>query len=53
MKLLTRRKNVLFKDVQWMVDVFVNDYKTTPMWIGWNSIRDTKQVTQQKIWYLQ
>ena len=26
----TRKKNALFKDVQWMVDVFANDDKTTP-----------------------
>ena len=23
------------------------------MWVGWNAIRDNKQVTKQKIWYLQ
>ena len=49
----TRGKNALFKDVQWMVDVFANDNKTTPMWVGWNAIRDNKQVPTQKIWYLQ
>ena len=36
-----------------MVDVFANDDKTTPMQVGWNAIRDNKQVTQKKIWYLQ
>ena len=36
-----------------MVDIFANDDKTTPMWVGWNAIRDDKQVTKQKIWYLQ
>ena len=30
----TREKNALFKDVQWMVDAFANDDKTTPMWVG-------------------
>ena len=49
----TRKKNALFKDVQWMVDVFANDDKITPAWVGWNAIRDNKQGTQQKIWYLQ
>ena len=49
----TREKNALFKDVQWMVDAFANDDKTTPIWVGWNAIRDNKQVTKQKIWYLQ
>ena len=44
-----RKKNALFKHVQWMVDVFANDDKTTPMWVGWIAIRDNKQVTQQKI----
>ena len=44
-----RKKNALFKHVQWMVDVFPNDDKTTPMWVGWIAIRDNKQVIQQKI----
>ena len=53
MKLLQEKKNALFKDVQWMVDVFANDDKTTPIRVGGNAIRDNEQVTQQKIWYLQ
>jgi hypothetical protein len=50
---VVRLDNALFTDTMWMIEVFSNENKTTPIWVGWNSLRDTQPIKQQKIWYLQ
>ena len=44
--------NALLEDMMWMIDVYTNEEKTTPMWVGWNSLRDKQPPLHQKIWYL-
>ena len=40
------------KDVLWMTDVSTDPDKSTPMWVGWNSMLIPRDDSLQKVWYL-
>ena len=46
------QKDSWLKDFLWMTDLFTNNLKTTPMWVGWNSLLYPRKLHYQKIWYL-